>query len=112
MTRGQTRFLLPHERWLVPRIRGSQQKRRTAAVMALEKRYGPDGMIWLDASLANVPFGTILAIVGFVTVFATPIRTSRITEYLLVAVAVFWVLYIVRFLQASRAGRKFRREHS
>jgi uncharacterized membrane protein YfcA len=111
MTHGPTRFLLPHERFLVPRIRGSQQKRRTAAVVAMEERYGPDGMIWLDASMANVPFGIILAIVGFYTVFAHSASTSKITEYLLVAVAVFWVLYIVRVIQAARAGRRFRREH-
>jgi len=110
MTRGPTRFLLPHERWLVPWILGSQRKRRTAAVVAMEKRYGPDGMIWLDASMASVPFGLILAIAGFFTVFAHPASTSGITKYLLAAVAVFWVLYIVRVVQASRAGRKFRRE--
>jgi hypothetical protein len=111
MTRGPTRFLLPHERWLVPRILGSQRKRRTAAVVAMEKRYGPDGMIWLDASLANVPVGIILAVVVFVIVFVHPTRTSKIGGYLLAAVAAFWVLYMVRVIQASRAGRKFRREH-
>jgi hypothetical protein len=84
-------FLLPHERWLVPRIRG------------------PDGMIWLDASLANVPFAIICAVAVFVIVFAHPTRTSKIGGYLLLAVAVFWVLYIIRRLQAGRAGRKFRR---
>jgi hypothetical protein len=111
MTRGAMRFLLPHERWLVGWILGSQRKRRTAAVVAMEKHYGPDGMIWADASVANAPFGTILAVVGFVIIFAHPTRTSRIAGYLLAAVAVFWVLSIVRLLQASRAGRKFRREH-
>jgi hypothetical protein len=110
MTRGAMRFLLPHERWLVPRIRGSQRKRRTAAVVAMEKRYGPDGMIWLDASLANALSGIIFAVAVFVIVFAYPTRTSKIGGYLLAAVALFWVLYTVRVLQAARAGRKFRRE--
>lgn len=32
--------------------------------MAMEKRYGPGGMIRLGASLANVPVGTILAILS------------------------------------------------
>lgn len=54
MARGAMRFLLPHERWLVGPILGSQRKRRTTAVVAMERKYGPDGMIWLDASLANV----------------------------------------------------------
>jgi hypothetical protein len=85
------RFLLPHERWLVPLILGSQRKRRTAAVVAMEQRYGPDGMIWPDASLANVLFVAILAVAGFVIVFAHPTRTSAIAGYLLAAVAVFWV---------------------
>ena len=111
MTRGAMRFLLPHERWLVGWILGSQRRHRTAAVVAMEAHYGPDGMIWLDASLANAPFGVILAVVGFVIVFAHPTRTSRIAGYLLAAVAVFWVLNLVRLFQASRAGRKFRREH-
>jgi hypothetical protein len=111
MTRGAMRFLLPHERWLVGWILASQRRRRTAAVVAMEQHYGPDGMIWLDASLANVPFGVILALAGFVIIFAHPTRTSRITEYLLMAVFLLLVLYFVRILQASRAGRKFRREH-
>jgi hypothetical protein len=111
MTSGAMRFLLPHERWLVPRILGSQRKRRTAAVVAMEKRYGPDGMIWLDASVANVPVGIIRAMVVFVIVFAHPTRTSRIGGYLLAVAVVFWALSIVRLLQASRAGRKFRRQH-
>ena len=110
MTRGPMRFLLPHERWLVGWILGSQRKRRTAAVVAMERKYGPDGMIWLDASAANAPFGVILAVVVFVIVFAHPTRTSKIGGYLLAAAAVFWALNIVRLLQATRAGRKFRRE--
>ena len=112
MTRGAMRFLLPHERWLVGWLLGSQRKRRTAAVVATEKHYGPETMIWMDASLANVPFGVILALAGFVTVFANPHKTRRITLYLLAAVFVFVVLSLIRLLQASRAGRKFRREHA
>jgi hypothetical protein len=111
MTRGPTRFLLPHERWLVPRILGSQQKRRTTAVVGMEKKYGPDGMVWLDASLANAPFSIITTLVVVVIVFAHPTRTSKIGLYLLVVAAVFWALNIVRLLQAARAGRRFRREH-
>jgi hypothetical protein len=65
MTRGAMRFLLPHERWLVGWILASQRRRRTAAVVAMEQHYGPDGMIWLDASLANVPFGVILPLGWF-----------------------------------------------
>jgi hypothetical protein len=42
-----------HERWLAGLILGNQRKRRTAAVVAQERKYGPDGMIWLDASGAN-----------------------------------------------------------
>jgi hypothetical protein len=105
------RFLLPHERWLVGLILGSQRKRRTAAVVAMEQHYGPDGMIWMDASLANIPFGVILALAGFVIILAHPARTSRIGGYLLAAVFVFVVLNLVRLVQASSAGRKFRREH-
>jgi hypothetical protein len=104
------RLLLPHERWLVGRILGSQRKRRTAAVVAMEQRYGPDGMIWLDASLANAQYVAALGVAVFVIVFAHPTRTSRIAGYLLAAAAVFLVLNIVRLIQASRAGRKFRRE--
>jgi len=110
MTRGAMRFLLPHERWLVPLIRGSQRKRRTTAVVAMEKRYGPEGMIWLDASLANALPGIILAVAVWVIVFAHPTRTSKIGGYMLAAAALLWVLCMVRVLQAARAGRKFRRE--
>lgn len=77
----------------------------------MERKYGPDGMIWLDASVANAPFGIILAMAVFVVVFAHPTRTSGIGGYLLAAAAVFWLLCMVRLFQASRAGRKFRREH-
>jgi hypothetical protein len=110
MTRGPRRFLLPHERWLVGWLLGRQQKRRTTAIVSMEKRYGPDGMVWLDASLANGLFIIIFAVAGFVAVFAHPTSTSRIAGYLLVVVAAFWALNIVRFIQAARAGRKFRRE--
>lgn len=111
MTRGAMRFLLPHERWLVGWILGSQRKRRTTTVVAMEQHYGTDGMIWMDASLANVPFGVILALVAFVIIFAHPARTSRIAGYVLAAAFVFLVLNLVRLVQASAAGRKFRREH-
>jgi hypothetical protein len=110
MTRGPKRFLLPHERWLAGWILGSQQKRRTTAVAAMEKRYGPDGMVWLDASLANGLFLVIFAVAVFVAVFAHPRSTSSIAGYLMVVAAVFWALNIVRLIQAARAGRKFRRE--
>jgi MFS superfamily sulfate permease-like transporter len=102
------RLLLPHERWLVPWILRSQRTHRTAAVVAMEQRYGPDGMIWADASLANGPFVLVLGAAVFVIVFAHPTRTSRIAGYLLAAVFLFLVLSWVRLLQASRAGRKFR----
>jgi hypothetical protein len=35
------RFLLPHERWLVGWMLASQRKRRTAAVVGMEEKYGP-----------------------------------------------------------------------
>jgi hypothetical protein len=102
------RFLLPHERWLVPRVLRSQKKRRTAAVVAMEKRYGPDGMIWLDASLADALLCAALSIVGFIIVFAHPTRTSVIGGYCLLAAALSLVLDFVRLIQARRAGRRFR----
>lgn len=109
MTHRPMRFLLPHERLLVQWFLESQRKRRTAAVVAMEKRYGPDGMIWLDASLANALSGVVIALPVFVIVMAHPTRTSKIGLYLLAATAVCLVLCWVRLLQGSRAGRKFRR---
>ena len=108
MTQGAMRFLLPHERWLVPWILGSQRKRRTTAVVAMEQKYGPQGMIWMDASLANLPFVVIPAVASLIPVFADPEETSRIALYLLAAGFVFLALNLVRILQAVSAGRKFR----
>jgi ABC-type branched-subunit amino acid transport system permease subunit len=76
----------------------------------MEQKYGPEGMIWLDASMANVPWCIIPVMAGFVIIVAHPTRTSRIAGYLLAAAFVFLVLNLVRLLQASRAGRRFRRE--
>jgi hypothetical protein len=104
------RFLLPHERWLVGWILGSQRTHRTAAVVAMEQKYGPQGMIWMDASLANVPFVVILAVASLIPIFADPTRTSRIALYLFAAGFLFLVLNVVRLLQAFSAGRKFRSE--
>ena len=110
MTRGPKRFLLPHERLLVGWILGNQQKRPNATIVAAEKRYGPDGMIWLDAGYANLPFGLICAVAVFVIIFTEGTTTSKIGLYLFAAMAGFFLLYFVRVIQASRAGRKFRGE--
>jgi hypothetical protein len=109
MTRGATRFLLPHERWLVGWMLRIQRTHRTTAVVALEQKYGPDGMIWMDASLANGLLVLMLSVAVFVIVVAHPTRTSRIGLYLLAATFLFLILCWVRILQASRAGRKLRR---
>jgi hypothetical protein len=108
--RGAMPFLLPHERWLVAWVLRMQRTHRTSAVVALEQKYGPRGMIWADASLANALCGTVLAVGVFVIVFAHPTRTSRIGLYLLAATFLLVVLCWVRILQAGRAGRKFRRD--
>jgi hypothetical protein len=110
---GQVRMphsLLPHERWLVGWILGSQRTHRTAAVVAMEQKYGPQGMIWMDASLANLPFVVIPAVASFIPTFADQTRTGRIALYLFAAGFLFPVLSVVRLLQASHAGRKFRRD--
>jgi len=110
MARGTTPFLLPHERWLAGWILRSQRTHRTAAVVATEQKYGPQGVIWLDASLANVPFGFIPAVASLVPVLADQTGTSRIALYLLAVSSLFMVLAAVRFLQALGASREFRRE--
>ena len=61
MTQGAMRFLLPHERWFARWILERQRTRRTTAVGRMEQQYGPQAMIWMNASLANLPFGVILA---------------------------------------------------
>lgn len=109
MTRGAVRFLLPHERWLAGWLLKRQRTHRTEAVVALEQKYGTQGMIWLDASLANAQFVLILGVVCFIIIFAHPTRTSKIGLYLFAALLLFLALNIVRFCQASRAGRRFRR---
>jgi hypothetical protein len=111
MTRGAMRFLLPHERWLVGWILKRQRTHRTAAVVRLEQNYGPDGMIWMDASMANIQFVAILGVAIFVIVFGHPTRTSHIALYLLAAGILFLILSVVRLSQFFRAGRKVRREH-
>jgi hypothetical protein len=72
------RFLLPHERWLVGWILKRQRTHRTAAVVRMEQHYGLDGMIWMDASMANIQFVAILGVAVFLIVFGHPTRTSQI----------------------------------
>jgi hypothetical protein len=105
------RFLLPHERFIVGWLLKRQRTHRTKAIVAMEAKNGPDGMIWMDASLANALYGVILSVAVFVIVFAHPTRTSATAGYLLAVVFVLLVLCWVRILQSFRAGRKFRREH-
>lgn len=104
------RFLLPHERWLVGWMLASQRKRRTAAVVGMEEKYGPQGMIWMDAYFANLLYVPIPAAAGFASIFSDPTKTSRIAQYMLAAVCLFLVLSLLRVLQASHAGRKYRRD--
>jgi ABC-type branched-subunit amino acid transport system permease subunit len=79
-------------------------------VVGMEQKYGPQGMVWMDAYLANILSGAIPVLASFILVIADPGQTSRITLYLLAVVFLFLVLGVIRFLQASRAGRRFRRE--
>jgi hypothetical protein len=110
MTRGAQRFLLPHERWLVGWMRGSQRAHRTAVVVALEQKYGPRGIVWMDAFFANLQYVAIFGLAGLISIASTPADTSRISLYLFVVVLLFLILSFVRLLQAVRTGRKFRRE--
>jgi hypothetical protein len=106
------RFLLPHERWLVGWFLESQRTHRTAVVVAMEQKYGPRGIVWMDAYFVNLLFVVPFGLAGFISVFATPTYTSQITLYLFAAVLLFLILSFLRVLQASHAGRKFRRESS
>jgi ABC-type branched-subunit amino acid transport system permease subunit len=76
----------------------------------MEQKYGPQGTIWMDASLANLPFVVIPAVASLIPALADQARTSRIALYLLAAAFLFLVLNFVRLLQASNSGRKFRSE--
>jgi hypothetical protein len=108
MTGGARRFLLPHERWLVGWALGSQRRRKTAEVVRLEEKYGPTGMVWLDAYLVNVGLGVIAAVVAWIPIMVSGTKTSRLALYLLGATCLFGALGAIRLVQASRAGRQFR----
>jgi ABC-type branched-subunit amino acid transport system permease subunit len=110
MTPGATRFLLPHERLVVGWMLASQRTHKTAAVVGLEQKYGPQGIIWMNAYFADLLFLLIPAAGGFIAIFSDPTGTSRIALYMLAAVCLFLVLAAVRVLQASHAGRKYRRD--
>lgn len=88
----------------------SQRKHRTDAVVGLEQKYGPQGMIWMDAYFANLLFLLIPAAAAFASIFSEPTRTSPIAQYMVAAVSLFLVLSLLSFLQASHAGRKYRRD--
>jgi ABC-type branched-subunit amino acid transport system permease subunit len=110
MTRPAMRFLLPHERWLVSWFTGRQRTHRTAPIVAMEQKYGPQGMVWMNASMANTPFFVIPTAASLIPTFADRTRTSPIALYPFAAGFLFLVLIVVRMLQASRAGRVFRRD--
>jgi len=104
------RFLLPHERWVVGWMLAKQRTRKNAAVVDMEQKYGPRGMVWMDAYFANLLFVPIPAVASVIPVMADQTRTSRIALYLLAVALLFLTLGVVRVLQASHAGRRFRRE--
>jgi hypothetical protein len=106
--RGARRFLLPHERWLVGWVLARQRRRRTAAVLRLEEKYGPTGMVWLDAYLVNMLLGVIPALAGWIPIMVSGTKTSRLALYLLGVTCLFMALGAIRLVQASRAGRQFR----
>jgi ABC-type branched-subunit amino acid transport system permease subunit len=79
-------------------------------LVGLEQKYGPQGMIWMDAYFANLLFLLIPGAAGFIAIFSDPTKTSRVAQYMLAAVCLFLVLSLLRVLQASHAGRKYRRD--
>jgi hypothetical protein len=106
------RFLLPHERWLAGWMLRNQGTRtpRNSAVLDLEQKYGPRGIVWMDAYFANLQFVGVFGLAGLVSVFVTPTYTSQVSLYLLAATLLFLALGAIRLIQAVRTGRKFRHD--
>jgi hypothetical protein len=76
----------------------------------MEQKFGPQGMVWYNASMANMPFFVIPTAASLIPTFADRTRASSIGLYLYAAGFLFLILLIVRMLQAFRAVRMFRRE--
>jgi hypothetical protein len=103
-------WLLPPERWFASAALERQRTHRTPTILRLEQNYGPEGIALLAAGVLLWLLGVAIAMVGVVVLFVSggDGLTFRLGNYLLFAAMVVGVPAIVRAIQASYAGRRFR----
>jgi hypothetical protein len=97
--------LIGHERVLADAVVRRQAEVRSARVIRIEARFGPAGVRLLAAAMATVVAGELIGIVG-----AAVLIGSITAGWVLIGVgAVLVALSSIRFVQAGRAGRDYRR---
>lgn len=103
-------WLLPPERWFASAVLERQRTRRTPTILRLEQNYGPEGIALVAAGVLLWLLGVAIAWVGVVLLLVSGGNglPFRLGNYLLFAAMVIAVPAIVRAVQASHAGRRFR----
>jgi hypothetical protein len=103
-------FLLPHERWLARTTLERQQTHRTATVLRIEQKLGPEGNILYLAGLANLLPGGFTVVTGIAFLLASRDRRPLVetANYLIAAGIALALVAGIRYVQSVRAGRAFR----
>ena len=102
---------LPFERRLVLRLRGLQEVSQNQMTGKLKRNYGPEGLLFYNASLIWGVLGGLIGSIGVVLLLASgsPGGTLVTVGYFLLALCcVMEVVALVRIRQASIRGRRFR----
>jgi hypothetical protein len=99
-------WLSAPERKFIGYVSQRQQAHRTAVIMSLEKRYGPGGMGLLSASILSGLTGSIIGILGVVTIL---VSSADVPAYFCIIVGVILeLLSITRAFQGTRSAKRFR----
>ena len=102
--------LSPIERWSAALILERQRTHRTPAILRIEQNYGPEGITLIAAGLSSVLPGQLIGCIGIVLLLVSGDRGSLpLIGYSLMGLGVLLVvLGSMRYIQGSKAGRRFR----
>jgi hypothetical protein len=104
-------YLMPYERWFAARALAQQSADRSERVAKARLRYGPAGMRFYAATLANTALGISVTSLTFVVLIVSlawhPL--ARAAVWVLVAGAAFFAVALSRGVQSEWLGREHRR---
>jgi hypothetical protein len=110
MTEAKGPLLLPHERWFANAGFLNKEAPEGSPKWRTLQQLGPKGVALLMAFFADFVLGWLLVIVTFILDFASGGKGTlrHITLYVLLAGILIIIFSVIRRVQSSSAGRKFR----